>query len=199
MIVSTLFASMMFVALQPLSQLPPGAVIGGESSASPHVLYRWLDPQNQINYGDRPPPNARNIIKIDMMTIGEHTQSLLPYLVRRASQSFPVMLFTAKNCAPCVTARNFLNKRGIPFAERTIESGDDSMEFKRLTGAEGVPVVLLGKQPLIAFDPEEWNSALDSTGYPKASQLPPTFKQEAARPLTQKATPPPATPPPAAQ
>ena len=65
------------------------------------------------------------------------------------------MLFTSKNCPPCVSAREFLNKRGIPFAERTIESADDSMEFKRLTGAEGVPVATLGPKPLIAVDPDD--------------------------------------------
>lgn len=196
MSVSTLMASLMIVALQQApvqaaqqqSAIAPGAVVGPMSTSSPHVLFRWTDKRAQINYGDRPPPDAQNVIRIDLMTIGENTQSLLPYLVRRAAANFPVMLFTAKNCAPCNTARDFLNKRGIPFAERTIESADDSMEFKRLTGAEGVPVATLGTKPLIAFEPNEWNNALDATGYPEKSQLPAHFKQEAARPLTQKTT-----------
>lgn len=201
MSVTTLMASAMIVAMQAQAQvqvpaaspavqsaLPPGAVVGPMSTSSPNVMFRWTDKRGQINYGDRPPPDAQNVIRIDMMTIGENTQSLLPYLVRRAASNFPVMLFTSKNCAPCVTARDFLNKRGIPFAERTIETGDDSMEFKRLTGAEGVPVATLGTKALIAFDPDEWNNALDATGYPQKSQLPPHFKQEGARPLTQKTT-----------
>ena len=75
-----------------------------------------------------------------------------------------------------------------PFAERTIESADDSMEFKRLTGAEGVPVATLGTKPMIAFDPDEWNNGLDAAGYPQKSQLPRNFQQEPARPLTQKTT-----------
>ena len=181
----------MIVAMQsavPQSALPPGAAVGPMSTSSPHVLFRWTDFKGQINYGDRPPPDAQNVIRIDLMTIGENTQSLLPYLVRRAASNFPVMLFTSKNCPPCVTARNFLNQRGIPFAERTIESADDSVEFKRLTGAEGVPVATLGTKPMIAFDPDEWNNGLDAAGYPQKSQLPPTFRQEPARPLTQKTT-----------
>lgn len=170
------------------SALPPGAAVGPMSTSSPKVMFRWTDKRGQINYGDRPPPDAQNVIRIDMMTIGDNVQSLLPYLVRRAAANFPVILFTAKNCSPCVTAREFLNKRGIPFAERTIESADDSMEFKRLTGAEGVPVATLGNKALIAFDPDEWNNALDATGYPEKSQLPSHFRQEPARPLTQKTT-----------
>ncbi len=185
---SSLLASVMIVIMQAQSAVPAGEPVGNMSSASPNVLFRWSDVKGQINYGDRPPPNAQNVIRIDLMTIGENTQSLLPYLVRRAATNFPVMLFTSKNCPPCVTAREFLNKRGIPFAERTIESSDDSMEFKRLTGAEGVPVATLGSKPLIAFDKDDWNNALDATGYPGTTQLPPAFKQEAARPLTQKTT-----------
>ncbi|MGZ9031024.1 MAG: glutaredoxin domain-containing protein [Burkholderiaceae bacterium] len=198
MSVATLLASAMIFAMQaqsavppsavPQSALAPGAAAGPMSTSSPHVLFRWTDFKGQINYGDRPPPNAQNVIRIDLMTIGENTQSLLPYLVRRASSNFPVMLFTSKNCPPCVTARSFLNQRGIPFAERTIESADDSMEFKRLTGAEGVPVATLGTKPMIAFDPDEWNNGLDAAGYPQNSQLPRTFQQEPARPLTQKTT-----------
>lgn len=188
MSVATLLASVLIVVMQAQSAAPPGAIVGPMSTTSPHVLFRWNDFKGQINYGDRPPPDAQNVIRIDLMTIGENTQSLLPYLVRRAAGNFPVMLFTSKNCPPCTTAREFLNKRGIPFAERSIESADDSMEFKRLTGAEGVPVATLGTKPLIAFDPDEWNNALDATGYPATSQLPRNFKQEPARPLTQKAS-----------
>jgi glutaredoxin len=195
MSLSTLLAGVAIVVMQAQAAAPYGTVgapygtaVGPMSTSSPHVLFRWSDFRGQINYGDRPPPDAQNIIKIDLMTIGENTQSLLPYLVRRAASNFPVMLFTSKNCPPCSTAREFLTKRGIPFAERTIESADDSMEFKRLTGAEGVPVATLGTRPLIAFDADTWNNALDATGYPQKSQLPPSFKQEPARPLTQKTT-----------
>ena len=194
MSISTLMASVMIVVMQAQVQAPPqsayapGAAVGPMSTSSPNVLFRWSDFKGQINYGDRPPPDAQNVIRIDLMTIGENTQSLLPYLVRRAANNFPVMLFTSKNCPPCVSAREFLNKRGVPFAERTIESADDSMEFKRLTGAEGVPVATLGTKPLIAFDPDNWNNALDATGYPEKTQLPPNFRQEPARPLTQKTT-----------
>ena len=65
-------------------------------------------------------------------------------------------------------------------------TGDDSVELKRLTHAEGVPVATVGTASLIGFDPDEWNITLDASGYPKTSQLTPAFRQEPARPLTQK-------------
>ena len=155
-------------------------------------LYRWTDARNQINYGDRPPADAQNLLRIDLRQIGEQVQSMLPYQVRRSATMYPVMLFTSSKCPPCNTAREFLVKRGIPFAERTIVTGDDSVELKRLTQAEGVPVVTVGTAPLIGFDPDEWNLTLDASGYPKTSQLTVAFKQEPARPLTQKEKAPPA-------
>lgn len=156
------------------------------------VLWRWTDARGQINYGDHPPADAKNILKIDLMTINTTTQALLPYQLRAAASNFPVILFTAKNCPPCNSARDYLVKRGVPFAERTVETNDDGMEFKRLTGAEGVPVATLGGQVLVSFDSDGWSNALDATGYPRASLLPAHFRAEPARPLTQKSAPPPA-------
>ena len=152
-------------------------------------LYRWMDARAQINYGDHPPADARNLLRIDLRQMGDQAQSQLPYQVRRAASSYPVMLFTASKCPPCNSARDYLAKRGIPFAERTIETGDDSLELKRLTNAEGVPVVTVGTASLIGYDPEEWSITLDASGYPRTSQLTVSFRQEPARPLTQKEKP----------
>ena len=154
-------------------------------------IYRWTDARGQLNYGDRFPPDAQNLLRIDLRTIGYQVQSSLPYQLRRAVTNHPVMLFTASKCPPCNTAREYLVKRGIPFAERTIVTGDDSVELKRLTNAEGVPVATVGTVTLVGFDADEWNVALDASGYPKTSQLTVGFKQEPARPLTQKEKAPP--------
>lgn len=168
------------------------AAASDASLDSRRILWRWTDVRGQINYGDHPPADAKNILKIDLMTINTSTQALLPYQLRAAANNFPVILFTAKNCPPCNSARDYLVKRGVPFAERTVETNDDGMEFKRLTGAEGVPVATLGGQVLVSFDSDSWSSALDATGYPRASLLPASFRAEPARPLTQKSAAPPA-------
>lgn len=193
---ATFTATLLALGLQLLLAVPAGA---SDEVDGRRIFWRWTDARGQINYGDHPPADARNLLKIDLMTIGNSTQALLPYQVRHAANNFPVILFTARNCPPCNSARDYLNKRGVPFAERTVETNDDGMEFKRLTGAEGVPVATLGGQVLLAFDSEAWSNALDATGYPRASLLPATFRQEPARPLTQKAATPPPEAPAAAQ
>ncbi len=130
------------------------------------------------------------MLRIDLRYIGEQTQSLLPYELRRAASNFPVMLFTAKSCPPCVSARAYLTKRGVPFAERTVESQDDAMEFKRLTKAEGVPVATLGTQVLVAFDPADWDNLFDATGYPRRRAVA-TRLQAGTCPPTRPQRPPP--------
>jgi glutaredoxin len=183
---STLLSRFIAVGIVALMQSSVMAQALADPDKERKFLYRWTDTRGQVNYGDRPPPDALNLLRIDLRQIGEQVQSLLPYQVRRAQSMYPVMLFTAGKCPPCVTAREFLVKRGIPFAERTIETGDDSIELKRLTQAEGVPVATVGTASLIGFDPDEWNITLDASGYPKTSQLTSAFRQEPARPLTQK-------------
>lgn len=189
----TIFAA--FCSALLLQAAAVTALAADAPADSRRILWRWTDARGQINYGDHVPADARNVLKIDLMTIGTTTQALLPYQVRHAASNFPVILFTAKNCPPCNSARDYLNKRGVPFAERTVETSDDGMELKRLTNAEGVPVATLGGQVMVAFDSDAWSNALDATGYPRASTLPGHFRQEPARPLTQKSEPPPAAPP----
>ena len=110
---SQLIAALLVATMQSiaLAQAP----IDGDKEVK-KFLYRWTDARGQVNYGDRPPPDAQNLLRIDLRTIGEQVQSTLPYQVRRAASIYPVMLFTASKCPPCNTAREFLVKRGIPFA-----------------------------------------------------------------------------------
>ncbi|MBC8118155.1 MAG: DUF4124 domain-containing protein, partial [Burkholderiaceae bacterium] len=119
-----------WIAVAMMALLQSSALAQAPTDSDKEVrkyLYRWTDARNQINYGDRPPPDAQNLLRIDLRQIGEQVQSMLPYQVRRAAATYPVMLFTASKCPPCNTAREFLVKRGVPFAERTIVTGNDSV------------------------------------------------------------------------
>ncbi|MGZ9058053.1 MAG: DUF4124 domain-containing protein [Burkholderiaceae bacterium] len=40
-----------------------------ETDKEPKYLYRWTDARGQINYGDRPPPDAQNLLRIDLRQI----------------------------------------------------------------------------------------------------------------------------------
>ena len=89
---------------------------------------------------------------------------------------FPVTLYTAPGCELCTNARAHLNKRGIPFGEKTITTAEDNAAFKAATGASALPVMMLGNGKQVGFDGDIWDAALTAAGYPATSQLPPGYK-----------------------
>jgi len=136
--------------------------------------FRWVDKAGKINYGDVLPPGAADVERIRISS--ETTQyDDLPYETRRAQQSFPVALYVADSCGEtCDQARSLLNKRGIPYSEKSLRTKQDFDAFKQLSGLGGVvPVLAVGKNFLKGFLAEQWNSELDIAGYPKTSSYRP--------------------------
>ena len=99
--------------------LPAVAAAG---SAQADSLYRWVDKDGKVHYGDRP---AEDAVKAEQKRFAGPSAAAgdddLPYSVRKAKQDFPVTLYVSQNCGDlCVQARSLLNKRGIPFAEKNL-------------------------------------------------------------------------------
>lgn len=140
----------------------PVAVHAGE-------LYRWVDEQGKVHYGDVPPAGAAQIESrkfSDAAVSGED----LPYETRRAQQNFPVILYVAGSCAEyCDQARSLLSKRGIPFSEKMLQTQEEIDAFKALSGSDSTPVLAVGRRFLKGFLAEQWHGELDIAGYPKTA------------------------------
>jgi len=138
------------------------------SSAQAGSLYRWVDKDGNIHYGDRP---AEDAVKSEQKTFSGPAAASdddLSYGVRKAKQDFPVTLYVASNCGDvCVQARSMLNKRGIPFAEKNLVTTEDIEEFKTNKRGSSVPSLTVGETLLSGFEEGQWNSELDIAGYPK--------------------------------
>ena len=139
------------------------------SVAQAGELFRWLDANGKVHYGDTPPANATQIepLKFPAATApGED----LPYTTRRAQQNFPVTLYVAENCTEyCDLARNLLIKRGIPFAEKALQTQEEIDALKALSGSNSVPTLAVGRSFLKGFLAEQWHGELDIAGYPKTA------------------------------
>jgi len=133
-------------------------------------LYRWVDKDGNVHYGDRP---AEDAVGAEQKKFGAPVSAGdddLSYSVRKAKQDFPVTLYVAPNCGGgCVQGRSLLNKRGIPFVEKNLVTKEDIDEFKAKTGGDVVPVLAVGKSVNSGFEAEQWNGALDIAGYPKTA------------------------------
>jgi glutaredoxin len=164
------------------------------SNAQAQRLYRIVGADGKVTFSDQPPvaspdqkitPARGGKLAADTTSTGN---SILPAELRAAANRFPVTLYTGKDCGPCLTARGMLNARGIPFAEKTIESNEDIGALRRISGESTLPFATIGGQQLKGFSDQEWNQYLDAAGYPKTSQLPARYRNPAPAPLVAKAT-----------
>lgn len=173
----------------PASKLAPAAVLASllvAPLASAQGVYRIVGPDGKVTYSDQPPPAATSARPVGAAAsaAGAATPAL-PAEVRQAVGRYPVTLYTGSDCAPCDSGRSFLSARGIPFAEKTVNSSDDLAAFKRLSGASSLPLLTVGGQQLKGYSATEWGQYLDAAGYPKKSVLPPSYRREAATPLVE--------------
>lgn len=147
--------------------------------------YRWTDPSGRVNYGDAPPPDAKNLSRVDGRARPEagDPSGGLSFELRKAMSTLPITLYTALDCGPCDSARAWLRLRGAPYQEVVVETDVDAEELKRRVGTTSVPVMTLGRTPHLGFREAVWSSALSAAGYPTQIVLPPTYRAEPPKPI----------------
>jgi glutaredoxin len=150
------------------------------SGASAQTDYRWIDPASgQTVFSDLPPPpGARHVRSRGQADADEaggaaDNASPLPLATRQAAGKFPVTLYSAASCTdPCVQARALLNARGVPFAEKMLQSAADAAELRERAGGSTevfVPSLTVGTQFYRGFAADDWNNLLDLAGYPRSA------------------------------
>jgi glutaredoxin len=153
--------------------------------AAAQAQFKWTDAQGKVHYGDNPPRDARNIQRVGGAAPDPSDPNAgLPYELRRATQNFPVTLYTTGNCPPCEAGRSLLQARGVPYTERTINSTDDIEELKRQGLGGRLPVLKAGNQNVKEYETQAWHTLLDTAGYPRTSRLPRTWAAPSPQPLT---------------
>jgi len=158
------------------------------TAAQAQTVYRVVDPDGRVRFTDQPPsPNE----KATATSGGKPVSAIpsgLPYELRQVVGKYPVTLYTASDCAPCVSARELLTGRGVPFTERTVNTAEDTEALKRLSGDNSLPFLTIGSQRIKGLAPAEWHQYLNAAGYPPSSQLPPNYRNPAATPLAPPAS-----------
>ena len=144
-------------------------------SAQAQQLYRWTDDKGRTHITDTPPPGSAKDVQRKSGRAGPGVGSQLSHELAQAQAEFPVALYTTPACGePCNRARALLNRRGVPFREVLITDAAGREELKRVaSGAEQVPVMLVGRSVHKGFQPDAYEALLDSARYPKTGTLPP--------------------------
>lgn len=163
-----------------------GVMVASLGSAQADT-FRWVDDSGNVHYGDRPAAEAR---QAEQKKFGDAAadNSGLPYETRRAQENYPVTLYASASCGDvCTKARDFLNKRGIPFTEKNLSTKEEIDAYRQMSGANTIPALTVGKTLLMGFLAEQWGSELDIAGYPKIAPYRPqaSSKPASAQPATQ--------------
>jgi glutaredoxin len=151
------------------------ALLAALGSAHAQQLYRWTDDKGRTHITDTPPPSSAKDVQRKSARAGPGVGSQLSHELAQAQAEFPVVLYTTPACGePCERARALLNRRAVPFREVLITDATGREELKRVaSGAEQVPVMLVGRSVHKGFQPDAYQALLDSARYPKTGVLPP--------------------------
>lgn len=167
--------------------------------AAPSAMaqYKVIGPDGKVTYTDRPPTSSQaqvQMISPNGAVGGGAELASLPAALRQSASRYPVTLYAAKNCPPCDTGRDLLVQRGIPFAEKRVETSADLEAYARFSGARTLPLLTVGSQQIKSGSLNDWNSYLDAAGYPKTSVLPGNYRRPLPTPMAGNALPPGAIP-----
>jgi len=93
--------------------------------------------------------------------------ALLPALVPAADEADTaaaaaprVEIFTTTSCPYCKALRAYLDARGIAYVEHNINATLETREAFYASGAQGVPVVMIGERVIQGFNPVAIEAAL---------------------------------------
>lgn len=151
---------------------------------SAQTVYRVVGSDGKVTFSDKPPSNIGNATTQELAgnTAGSNSQTL-PFSLGQIVGKYPVVLYSADNCAPCVSGRALLTSRGVPFNEKTVNTNEDGEALQRISGANTIPFITIGGQQLKGYSDSEWTQFLNAAGYPKTSALPANYRNPSATPL----------------
>jgi len=133
--------------------------------AAAQKLYKWVDQDGRVSYHDQPPPGGSGYrVEEKAMRVGEKSDSA----GAAVAEKFPVVLYSAPKCASCDTARQYLQKRRVPFTDKNVE-GDRKLQEELIKQAGGlsVPTITVGTKVMRGYLESLLEGELDAAGYPK--------------------------------
>ncbi|MDP9044714.1 MAG: glutaredoxin family protein, partial [Pseudomonadota bacterium] len=139
------------------------ALLALAAATGAQAQYKVIGPDGKVTYTDRPP--AASTAKVT--ALGTHADASaavdasLPLDLRQPVAKYPVTLYTVSGaCDPCQSARQMLRQRGIPYAEKQVQSPEDTDALERLSGGRDAPTLAIGSQFLRGLAPDVWSSYL---------------------------------------
>jgi glutaredoxin 3 len=81
-----------------------------------------------------------------------------------AQSDSQVVIYSAEWCAFCHAAKDYLQKKGVRFTEKDVDSDRSiAVEAVELSGQTGIPVLQINGQVIVGFDRPRIDAALAAT------------------------------------
>ena len=128
-------------------------LIAGPAGAE---IYKWVDGDGQVHYGDEPGGGDRServatpalnsykspeIREVKLEDRGSGQRAGKPH----------VTMYSADWCGYCDQARKYFRQNSIPFTEYDVENSQKGRRDYRRMGEGGVPVILVGDRKMRGF------------------------------------------------
>ena len=128
------------------------------SALPAHALFKVVGPDGKVTYSDRPPPGDTRAVQVNRDGSIATNDVSLPFALRQVMAKFPVTLYTAAKCDACEMGRALLQRRGIPFSERTATTNEDKEVWEKITGGQEAPVLKIGvrRGAVMSLDAHAW-------------------------------------------
>ena len=132
-------------------------------------LYKWVDKDGNVSYHDYPPTsNEGGRVESKDFKIGAVGSTSSTGSSSKASEDFPVVLYTAPQCTSCDLARAYLDKRKVPFTDLDVAKDTKlQKELLEKTGTLTVPTIMIGSKVMKGYMESLLSGELDAAGYPK--------------------------------
>jgi glutaredoxin len=123
-------------------------VLSGVASAE--SFYKWVDDQGVTHYSQSPPSGGRaNTIDIELAPAQQ--APAIPRFHYTPASDKSVVIYTAKWCGVCKSAKGYFRDHDIGYTEYDIEtSAKGRADYQRM-GGRGVPIVMIGSQRMDGF------------------------------------------------
>lgn len=123
------------------------ALVAGASDAHGEI-YKWVDDQGNLHFGDRR-PNTADSEEMELPAI--NTYESVTYDTTAFDFGQRVIMYSTDWCGVCKRAKKYFKSNNIAFTEYNIDKNAKAKQRYNALGATGVPVILYGNQRMNGF------------------------------------------------
>lgn len=152
------------------------------AGAASAQVYQWRDAGGVTHFSDTPPPPSVSSVSVKQPYRIDEEPPALPLQLSEALKKYPVTLYTTDQCDSCERGRALLMARGIPYLEKTVNSAQDQAALQGVGGTDRLPLLLVGSNKYVGYEPSAWDAALTLATYPLRSMLPLHYQVPAVAP-----------------